>query len=164
MSTEIDLVKKSPPILMNVNLWKQLQVEISNELNRLKDEIDKKRRLYNVYAYDQDEDELDIIDMSESFGYSPIRILDNSLDYLRRDVDSIYYKIINKSTLKFFKYMFKLIPYIGDVFIIYYDDYKLIRAIDWESTVANIVVSDIRDLFLGFVPYKYYSSIHNLIC
>lgn len=116
--------KRLPSILKN-NFWIDFMDSVSEELQRMKDEIQKKNLFYDVQSL-TDKDEL--ISIAKALGYTPDISLDDSLNNIKENVDSVPFRIKNKTTYLLYQYIFKTVPYPGEVFILYHEENKLIRA------------------------------------
>jgi len=151
----IDLKTKLPAIMKGTDFWADFMDVVSDELNNLKYEIDKKKYhlLINNYLEKQD-----VLDIAKSFGYNPILILNDSLEYAKREADSIFFKVINKSTANYYNYIFRLIPYLGKYYLVYYDDIKMIKAIDWSVVALDLDTHNLRNIYTNFESQKYYSD------
>lgn len=153
---EVALTKKLPLLLKNQVFWTDLTDSLSEELNLLKAEEDEKKSFLKPLSI---VDTQDLIDLARSFGYDPNLILDSSLEYTQQEVESIFYKIINKSIFRFYEYIFKLIPYPGKVYLVYFNDVKLLKAYDYAAIVPALDLHNLQDVFKDFIEERYYFNL-----
>jgi len=121
----IELRKKLPKIL-STPFWQDFMDVISVELENIRQEkIDPIKDTFNVEVL---EDKERLLNVSSMLGYIPDLSLQNDTPYLKRDILSIPFRVKNKTTYVAYDHIFKLIPYTGQVFINFWNGYKLIRA------------------------------------
>jgi hypothetical protein len=113
-----------PPNLRN-EFWTDFADSVSEELIRFKNRVKEKEILYDVSSLNNKDD---LVEIAKSLGYTPDLSLDNSLQNIKENVNAVTFRIQNKSSYLSYEYIFKTIPYAGEVFILYYEDDKLQRA------------------------------------
>lgn len=143
--------------LKNDDLWVQFMEAIGEELTLERDFIFEKKELFNPNTNKQDR----LFDLSEMFGYNPNLILNNSLEMLKSEYLSIPYRIRFKTTYDGYFFIFKQVDANGDVYNYYYDDSKLIKAMNYQSSIDKIMNGDYKygDIFLFNEPDKNFSVI-----
>lgn len=141
--------------LKSDELWLQLLSAIAEELTLIKDQIYKSKLLYQYREQGED----GILALSKMFGYTPNLIVDNSLDMLKREYESIPYRIRNKTTYDGYYIIFKLIAELGEVYNYYWTGEKLIKALSFNETLLILDNSILTDPFLNVVPDKNFSVI-----
>lgn len=114
-----------PPNLRSP-FWIQFAEAVSEELQRFKTHVQEKEIFYDVSTLD---DKQQLIDLARSLGYTPDLSLDDSLENIKDNVNSVTFRIQNKTTYLSYQYIFKTVPYTGQVYILYYEDNKLQRAV-----------------------------------
>lgn len=114
-----------PPNL-RTPFWNQFAEAVGEELQRFKTQVQKKSIFYDVATLD---DEQQLINIARSLGYTPDVSLDDSLESIKDDVNSVTFRIQNKTTYLSYQYIFKTVPYTGQVYILYNEDNKLQRAV-----------------------------------
>ncbi len=154
----LSLNKIVSPIISNQELWNDFLDVTTDLFSEIQTEIEDKSKYLTINEY-TDTDEL--LQLARSLGYSPNLILKNNLDYLRKEVESIVFKIKNKSTYYYYDYIFKLIPYPGETFILFQDHSHLIRAIDYPQTYTNLAEHDPTKPFTGFETILHYDTTVN---
>jgi hypothetical protein len=112
------------------SFWPQFIEAISEELELEILEIETTKYFNDIYTQLED----GVIDICKKFGYTPNLILDNSLEFIRREAESIPYRIRNKTTYNGYLFNFKQIGECGDVYNTYWNGFKFIKAVDWSST------------------------------
>ena len=127
----LDLKKLAPNSVRNSQFWADFIDVYTEELQNLKTEIiDKKLKDY--YDYRQKTDFLHLLPISTSFGY-PIDVsLDGSTEYLQKEIESIAFRKKYKTTSIGYEFSYKNVDRIGSLFILTYNDNKLVRAISTE--------------------------------
>jgi len=151
----VDLRNFTPEIIKSQDLWGDFLDTVSDELDLMRVEIEKKNRLFEVELYD---DVYELINIARSLGYKPNLIIREDLDYVRQEVESIVFKIKNKATYSYYNYLFKLIPKKGTVYILFQDYLTLVRAIDWSTTFTNLFTHDITKPFSNVESILHYDE------
>ena len=75
-------------------LWSQFLESFSYELQNMRDKYSTIKNNWNVNKNDKS----NLIRISESFGYTPNLIINNTIDMSKREIDSIPYRIREKTT------------------------------------------------------------------
>jgi len=151
----LDLRNFTPNIIKDQELWGDFLDVVSDELDLLRLEIEKKKRWFQTNLYT---DETELINLGKSLGYTPNLLLDDSIQFIRSEIDSIVFKIKNKATYAYYNYLFKLIPREGEVFTLFQDYLNLCRAFDFPSTIASLLIHDIATPFVGAVSILHYDT------
>jgi hypothetical protein len=159
MSTEIEdrLVNRLHKLL-KTDFWIEFMRAIAKEFEYLEADIEYKKN-FNVIS-EQNSDRL--LQIASKFGYDPNLVLFNDEDYLREEVRSITYRIKNKSTLNGYLIAFKKSGLDGQLFSIFYDGMKLIRDIDFDTTLEELGLHIGGTPFLGVTPTIYPAYFLNL--
>lgn len=144
---ELRLVKKIPISLRN-NFWTAVIDSIDLEIQNMKAQIETKKTLYDINTMDYDR----LIEISELLGVLFDASINDSVDFLRREVKAIPFKIKYKSTAKLYLSFFRALSRIGDMYIYYF------------KSSSDALVRNSRDLLLDATshtfpdPYFQYSS------
>ena len=121
--------------LKDDELWLQFMEAIAEELELERIHIFEKQDLFNPYVGEQDK----LLDLSEMFGYNPNLILDNTTEMIKSEYLSIPYRIRFKSTYDGYYFIFKQINASGDIYNYYYDGNKLIKAMEYDTSLEKIL-------------------------
>ena len=143
--------KQLLPLAINTTIWKEFFDCWDEELMLLKEEIDKKKSLFVVETI---EDERALIQLMRDFGYAPNRVLDDSLEFLKKETKTLLFKVKNRTTYQIYEYFFNLIGVKGRVFNYFYDGVKLVESVDLEATLTKLS-QDYQDwtvMFDAIVP------------
>lgn len=152
----IDSLKnKLLSVLRIDDFWKQFMEVIGEELAIQRDNLSKKKYLYDVDVQLED----GLIDIAEMFGYTPNLIVDNSLSLVRKEVESIPYRIRNKTAYDGYYVNFKQINRLGEIYNYYWSGKKLIRAIVYTSIVDSLNSIDLTMPFTEVWADKNFSTI-----
>ena len=152
----IDSLKnKLLSVLRIDDFWKQFMEVIGEELAIQRDNLSKKKYLYDVDVQLED----GLIDIAEMFGYTPNLIVDNSLSLVRKEVESIPYRIRNKTVYDGYYVNFKQINRLGEIYNYYWSGKKLIRAIVYTSIVDSLNNTDLTMPFTEVWADKNFSTI-----
>ena len=138
-------------------LWSQFLNSMSYELQNMRDKYSEIRNNWNIDKNDKS----NLIRISESFGYTPNLIINSTTSMAKKEIESMPYRIREKTTYLGYNLIFQQNNSLGEVFNYYWNDKKLIKVIDYEKTVANLITSDHYSPFLGIETKKNYSSILN---
>lgn len=105
------------PINMKNQLWIDFFNCLQEEFKIIKEEIEKKKYLYDIENMDY-ERMLEVVSLFEiPFNVS----IDNRESFLRNEIKSLPFRLKNKATVKLFRSLMKRMERRGDVFIYYYD-------------------------------------------
>lgn len=137
----IDLKKNLPKLLKGNPFWQDMMDAFSEEIDAVHQEIELKRILFDIALQDESEE---LLETARMLGYTPDLSVDDSIENLKSNVLSAVFRIINKSSLGGYQYIFRSLPYPGDVFPLFLSG-KLIRAQENLSGLIsklNAVVDD----------------------
>lgn len=109
------LLKKVPISLRNP-FWSALIDAIDLEIQNMKAKIEEKKSLYNIETMDYDR----LIEISELLGVLFDASINDSVDFLRKEVEAIPFKIKYKSTATLYLSFFKSLTRQGDLYIYYF--------------------------------------------
>jgi len=137
----IDIKKLLPDELKSQEFWEGISDAFSTELENLKVIIENKRKLYNIYALEDDavysnsNDEL--ISLIKSYGGYLDISLNDTPEYIRQQIELFKFFIQNKSRYPFYNFAYKMASFEGDTFIYFWNGNKMVRAIDNFSLVLQ---------------------------
>ena len=151
----LDLKVNLPSILKDNALWTDLMDVATDVLTQLQTEIELKNRNLEIGLYTS---VTELVDIARSLGYSTNLEIKSDLTYVKKEVESIVYKIKNKAIYAYYNYIFKLIPYAGKTFILYKDAVGLHRAIDFATTYIALATHDHTTPFVGTEPILHYDE------
>lgn len=151
----IELRNILPGILKVTDVWPDLMDAITEELTLLQTEMEKKSYYLNVDEYTDKEE---LLDLSRSLGYSPNLLLDDSLPFVQKEVRDIVFRIKNKSTYFYYEYVFKNINELGNIYILFKDEVKLVRAVDEEGILTILNSHDLTIPFTEFNEILHFSE------
>ena len=89
--------------LTNDLLWSQFLNANSYELANMQKQYESISKNWDINSNNKD----DLIRISESFGYTPNLIINNTLQMCRREIESIPYRIRKKTTYDGYSLIFK---------------------------------------------------------
>lgn len=111
------------PINMKNELWIDFFNCLQEEFKLVKEEIEKKKYLYDIENMDY-ERMLEIVSLFEiPFNVS----IDNRESFLRDEIKNLPFRLKNKATVKLFRSLIKRMERDGDVYIYYYDGGTLMK-------------------------------------
>ena len=141
------------------HLWSQFLHAFSYEIDNLRTQFGTIKNIYNLYENDKD----GIVRIAETFGYEPNLVINNSQYMARKETESIPYRIKRKTTYDGYYMILQQNAQLGEVFSYYYDNYKLVKAIDYKNTIKNLnTYSSNHDKpFYGVSSVKNFSSFIN---
>lgn len=152
----IDL-KKNLPNILKQDVWEDFMDVVTDVFTQLQTEIEEKSNYFNFDTYT---DEEELVAVAKSLGYTPNRILDESLDFLIQEVKDIPFKIRNKAIYNFYDYIFRKVNIPGDVYILYKDYSGLLRAIDKSKIGDNLdAITDYTVPFAGISPILHFDTV-----
>src|SRR5574344_1663874 len=97
------------------DLWVQFLEAYATELELFWADTQKSKDIFNIYEQLED----GLLDIANTFGYIPNLIIDNSLQMVRKEVQSIPTRIRNKTTYDGYYMIMKQIGRIGDIYNYY---------------------------------------------
>ena len=80
--------------LTNDLLWSQFLHAFSYELENQRIKYESIKKNYDIYSNEKD----GVVRISESFGYEPNLVINNTLNMARKETESIPYRIKKKTT------------------------------------------------------------------
>ncbi len=141
------------------DLWVQFLESFASELSLFQEDFAETKDYFNIYSQLED----GLLDISNTFGYIPNLIIDNSLGLVRKEVQSIPTRIRNKTTYDGYYIILKQINRIGEVYNYYWSGLKLIKAIKMEEIVKNLNnLINYNSPFLGISADKNFSVINSI--
>ena len=144
MATSIEIMQESLKqkllsVLTLDDFWKQFMEVVGEEMALERDKLSERRDLFNVYKQMED----GLLNIAETFGYVPNLIVDHSLQVVRKEVESIPYRIRNKTVYDGYYVNFKQISQIGEIYNFYWSGRKLIRAVIYDSILQALSNADL---------------------
>lgn len=131
----VDLLQWIPNSLKRSQFWKDFLEVFAEEMDLLREEkIKPLDVLFNLRENDNSEC---LVEVAKGYGFNPDRSIDDSLEFIRRDVESIGYRKKFKTIYGGYEYIYKSIDYNGQVFIVFYNGSKVMRAYDPQN-ISNI--------------------------
>lgn len=138
------------------DLWVQFLEAYATELELFWADTQKSKDIFNIYEQLED----GLLDIANTFGYIPNLIIDNSLEMVRKEVQSIPIRIRNKTTYDGYYMIMKQIGRIGDIYNYYWSGNKLIRAIKIGDTIEKLESGiSFTEPFVYMYPDKNFSVI-----
>ena len=138
-------------------LWSQFLTAFSYELENMREEYSLIKDNWNVNKNDKS----DLVRISESFGYTPNLMINNTINLAKREIDSIPYRIREKTTYNGYSLIFKQNGSLGNTFNYYWNGYKLVKAVNYEDTVNKLIQSNHYTPFYDIEPILNYQSVLN---
>lgn len=132
------LLKKVPISLRNP-FWSALIGSIDLEIQNVKAKIEEKNSLYNIQTMDYDR----LIEVSELLGVLFDASINDSVDFLRKEVEAIPFKIKYKSTAILYLSFFKSLTRQGDLYIYYFKASSDALVRNTQNFVTNAVGHDL---------------------
>lgn len=129
-------------------LWSQFLEAYSQEFILIHNKFSEIKNTWNIEFKDKD----NLIRLAETFGYTPNLTINNSIESIKKEVESVPYRIREKSTYDGYKFIFKQNNYNGEIFSYISDKYKLVKSVDYISTLNNILNSYKYLPFNGVIP------------
>ena len=129
------------------DLWPQFIEAIAQEVALIKEEDAKTEFYKDIYTALEDGN----LDIAEKFGYTPNLVLNNSLDYIRQQSESIPFRINKKTTYLGYDVNFKMVDRIGEIYNLFWNGSKLIKAIKWVDTFNAVST--------GFTPTNPFTNV-----
>ena len=138
-------------------LWSQFLEANSYEIANMENRYSEIKNNWNIDKNNKD----NLIRISKSFGYTPNLVINNTISMCKKEIESIPYRIREKTTYNGYSLIFQQNGLLGNVFTYYYNGDKLIKSIDYESTLDEIKLSDHYSPFYKIVSLKNVISILN---
>lgn len=150
-----DLKKNLHTALKN-EFWEDFLDAFSEEFNLLETEILKKKDFLNSRENTDIDSLLSVI---KSYGGNIDRSVDDSLNFIKNNIDTLTNRIKYKTTYAGYHYIFSLINMIGKVYNYYIYINKYTRRIDESALITAIdAITNFNTPFLEFNPEVYYKS------
>lgn len=139
------------------DLWNQFLEAFGEEIAIERITIFDKKDLFGANTQKQDR----LLDLCKMFGYTPNLMLDNSLVMLKSEYLSIPYRIRFKTTYDGYFFIFRQANAKGDVYNYYYDGNKLVKAMNYDSCIDNVLSGGYKfgSIFTVNDPDKNFSTI-----
>lgn len=136
MSRSYDsMIKKLHSALKIDDFWPQFLQALSVEFDGYLIDNDLSKEYKNIYFnYSPTQEEFFIQNLQRlavKYGYTPNLILDSSASFLKAELASVAYKIINKTTITGYLYPIHQVERLGEVYNFIYNDSKLLKNIVW---------------------------------
>lgn len=127
--------------LTSDDLWVEFLEANSFEIANMEEYYKSIKNNWNINKNDKE----NLIRISQTFGYIPNMIINNTVDMCKREIESIPYRIKRKTTRT--GYIFSLKQYYGhgDVFNYYWDGEKLVKSVDYVKTLKNLTIRNYQD-------------------
>ena len=139
------------------DLWSQFLEAFSYEINNMRNKYGEIKENWSIDSFDKE----DLIRIAQSFGYDPNLIIDNTFFMTKKEIESIPYRIREKTTYNGYALIFHQNGLLGDTFNYYYNGEKLIKSIDYDATVKNLINSNHYSPFIGIINIKNFSTMIN---
>jgi len=142
------------------NLWPQFVETIAKEVALIKDEDEKTKYYNDIYNLLEG----DNIELANKFGYVPNLILNNSLHYIIQQNESIPFRIKKKTTYLGYEINFKMAERLGEIYNLFWNTNKLIKAIRW-GPIFNSIESDFDPTvpFVSVAADRNFSSVNLML-
>jgi hypothetical protein len=134
--------------------WSQFLNAMSYEMENMENKYSTIKNNWNIEKNDKD----NLIRISESFGYTPNLIINNTIDMAKREIESIPYRIREKTTYNGYSLIFQQNNSLGETFNYYWNGEKLIKVIDYEKTSIALKNSNHYSPFFEIKTIKNYSN------
>ena len=138
--------------------WSQFLNSMSYEMSNMVDKYSTIKNNWNIEKSDKE----NLIRISESFGYTPNLIINNTVDMAKREIESIPYRIREKTTYNGYNLIFQQNNSLGEIFNYYWNGEKLIKVINYKSTSEALTNSNHYSPFLGIKAERNNSSAINV--
>jgi len=150
----IELKKIIPGILRVTDVWPEFMEAVTEELELFQQEVENKKNYMNLDEY---EDIDEILQFARSLGFSPNLLIDNSIEFARKEAKDIVFKIKNKATYYYYDYIFRTIGRLGFTYILFKDQTKLVRAINQNSLINKLSTHNVSEPFVDVTPIYHFS-------
>lgn len=121
-------------VLKLTDFWPQFIEAIAEEVALIKDNDEQTKYYNDIYTLLEDGN----LNIASKFGYTPNLVLNNSLDYVRQQSESIPFRVQKKTTYLGYDINFKMVERIGEIYNLFWNGSKLIKAIKWGSTFSAL--------------------------
>lgn len=138
-------------------LWSQFLEANSYELENLRKQFDDIKYNWDINKNDKN----NLIRISESFGYTPNLVINNTISMAKREIESLPFRIREKTTYNGYKLIFQQNGFLGETFNYYWNGKKLVKSLDYDSILINLRNSNHYSPFFGITPIKNFSSMIN---
>ena len=130
--------------------WSQFLNSMSYEINNM---VDKYSAIKNNWNIEKNNKE-NLIRISESFGYTPNLIINDTINMAKQEIESIPYRIREKTTYNGYSLIFQQNNSLGEIFNYYWNGEKLIKTIDYENTALALKNSNHYSPFFDIKTIK----------
>ena len=131
------IIYKLHSSLKLTNFWPQYIEALAEELDLEIEELTNNSLLINDPTCELQDY---LLELANKFGYTPNLIIDNSIFFIQQELKSIPYRIRKKSTYKGYKFNFKQISRVGEIYNLFYNQTKFVKAVNWDSIYNYIDV------------------------
>lgn len=117
------------PVSMKNDFWIQFIESVQELYEKFKMEaVEQKKDTFNLDALVALKDRERLFDIAAMLGYSiDTTLRPDDYEFIRKEIQSIFFRITKKTTLSSWQYIFNSIPEAGTVSLMYYDGSYLIR-------------------------------------
>lgn len=165
-------LQKLLPVSLQDDFWKQFVEVMQEEIeNFLTDQVKKKIDTMDVAALTDRGDSAQLLELAKMFGYTPDLSLKDEIGFIASEIQSIPFRVNQRSTPSSYKYIYNTIPWTGTVSLMYWNGTELIPTMNTSiaiessprgepvmlpgSTVASFLE---QELTIDFSPTLYLDS------
>lgn len=160
----INLARIAPKYIQNSSLWLEYLAACSQELNLLLNDVQEYKDYYVPTTYSHVDR---LVDLCKNFGDTPNMVLANkdsnwskyALNHAIIEADSLAFKIMNKGTYRGLVRIFSRARKNGKLFIMYHDNARLRRAVDFDTTLTALQAYQEGTVFNGISPYREFTDL-----
>jgi len=133
-------------VVSNSQFWKEFYEVLQEELELFQEY--KTAKLKDIFDYRELEDTSLLLNISDIFGYPVDLTLDETLGYLRSEIESIAFRKKFRTTFKGYQYSYRNIEKDGEIFLIYFTNDNLLRSFSFDTGERVKAIFDPREPFL----------------
>lgn len=138
-------------------LWSEFLTAHSYEIANMEDFYASIKDNWNIEHNTKE----NLIRIAETFGYTPNLIINSTISMAKRELESLPYRIREKTTYNGYSLIFQQNGLLGDTFNYYFDGKKLVKCVDYDATQKNLVTYDKYSPFYGVKAIKNFSTALN---
>lgn len=142
LSTE----KRLPIVMQNNDFWLDFINSAKEEISLMIEEIKLKTRIYDIDLMSLDR----LFEISQLFGVYYDTAIDDSVEFVRREVKELIFKLTYKATPILYKSFSKSVDRLSELFLYYYTGSDVVR--NSYSLLRDIVTHSVT------TPYTHYSK------